>query len=132
MLRGWLCSSPGHLVSLPPAAGLGPCSMGGDSAVAALSIVTGLGHHILLITGLSYVCGPLAQPCLLSWLLGEPSSLGPVPTAQGWQSPQGSSPCPALSPTIPSPDSTPPLPLPQCRNRTIRQSAVWDQQPRGF
>lgn len=87
VLRRWLCFSPGHLVSLPPAAGLGSCSMGGDSAVAALSIITGLGHHILLIMGLSYVCGPHAQPCLLSWLLGELSSLGPVPTAQGWQSP---------------------------------------------
>lgn len=66
-------------------------------------IVTGLEHPILLVPGLSYVRGPCAQPCLLSWLLGEPSSSGPVPTVQGWQSPQGSSPCPVLSPTYPQP-----------------------------
>lgn len=115
VLLGWLCSSPGCLISLPPTAGWGPGSAGGDGAVAVLRrccpfIVTGLGHPILLVTGLSYVHGSRAQPCLLSRLLGEQSSLRPVPTAQGWQSPRGSSPCPALSalpPALTLPHSPP-------------------------
>lgn len=66
-------------------------------------IITRLGPPILFITGIPYVRGPLTQLCLQFWLLGEPSSPGPVPMAQEWQSLWGSSPCPALS-----------LPLPPC------------------
>ena len=72
-------------------------------------IVTGLGHPILLVTGLSYIYGPHAQPCLPSWLLGEPSSPGPVLTAQGWQSPWAApltQPSPPLPPALTLPPST--------------------------
>lgn len=85
-------------------------------------IITRLGPPILLVTGIPYVRGPLTQLCLQFWLLGEPSSLGPVPMAQEWQSPWGSSPCPALSLPYPS------LPVPQSRNCT-RCSAPLDQWP---
>lgn len=87
-------------------------------------IITRLGPPILLITGIPYIRGPHTQLCLQFWLLGEPSSPGPVPMAQEWQSPWGSSPCPALSLPYPKPCCYISVPVPRAG---ITQDAVHHQ-----
>lgn len=85
-------------------------------------IITRLGPPILLVTGIPYIRGPCTQLCLRFWLLGEPSSPGPVPMAQEWQSPWGSSPVPPLPPAL----LLPLCPRTQGRNCT-RHRAPSDQ-----
>lgn len=65
-------------------------------------IVTGLGHPILLITGLSSVRGPHAQSCPLSWLLGERLPQG-QPPEHGGAEPLGQLPLPSPVLSYPQP-----------------------------
>lgn len=98
VLLGWFRSSPGHLISLPPAVGAVQRRVGPGLQQCCPLIVTGLRHPILLLTGLSY---RVPEPC-------GPSSPRPGPAAQRWQSPQGGGPGLALSSCSPG---LRPLPL---------------------
>lgn len=62
VLLGWFRSSPGHLISLPPAVGAVQRRVGPGLQQCCPLIVTGLRHPILLVTGLSYLRGACARP----------------------------------------------------------------------